>query len=102
MIATGWYRDRDRMRRAVEKADADADAAEKAAGMARTEALDALRASMAGAINATIVEIVAAQQAVVRAAHPDDILLRLTAAEDQAHTALTALPVPDRSAGQAG
>ncbi|HEY1488280.1 MAG TPA: hypothetical protein VGF84_19385, partial [Micromonosporaceae bacterium] len=52
----------------------------------------------AAGINATIVEIVAAQQAVVRAAHPDDVLLRLTAAEDRAHTTLQDLSESPRLA----
>src|SRR5215831_7507949 len=39
-------------------------------------------------LNEVIVESVAAQQAVVRAAHPDDVLLRLRRAEEGAHAAL--------------
>jgi signal transduction histidine kinase len=42
-------------------------------------------------LNEVIVEAVAAQQAVVRAAHPDDVLMRLRRAEDGAHAALSDL-----------
>jgi acyl-CoA reductase-like NAD-dependent aldehyde dehydrogenase len=47
--------------------------------------------AMAEAVNSVIVEIVAAQQAVVRSAYPDDILTRLRAAEDHAHGSLEEL-----------
>ena len=92
LLATISHLDIRRLRRESERAKADADAAERSAGVARAEALGAAQKSMAEEINAAIVEIVAARQAVVRAAHPDDVLLRLTAAEDQAYAALQSVP----------
>jgi hypothetical protein len=94
LMATAASWDLLRLRRLLASAKTDADAAAETATLAHTRALDALRESMTGAVNATIVEIVAAQQAVVRAAHPDDVLHRLTAAEDSAHAALTATVPP--------
>jgi hypothetical protein len=104
IIAANW--NLLRLRRMVTSAKTDAATAAEIAELAHTQALDAIRESMAASINATIVEIVAAQQAVVRAAHPDDILLRLTSAEDSAHAALTAtapeLAKIGATAGQSG
>jgi hypothetical protein len=106
LIATGLGLDLLRFQRRLASTKTDAATAAETAALTQTQALDALRESMAASINATIVEIVAAQQAVVRAAHPDDILLRLTAAEDSAHTALTAtapeLAKVGATAGQSG
>lgn len=47
--------------------------------------------AVATGLNDVIVETVAAQQAIVREAHADDILLRLRRAEDGAHGALADL-----------
>lgn len=47
--------------------------------------------AVAAGLNDVIVETVAAQQGIVRAAHSDDILLRLRRAEDGAHGALADL-----------
>ncbi|HEY2794112.1 MAG TPA: hypothetical protein VGJ28_17235 [Micromonosporaceae bacterium] len=69
---------------------------------ARAEALAAVQNDLTGELNGTIVEIVAAQQAVVRAAHPDDVLLRLTAAEDSAHSSLQGLSAITAGLGTAG
>jgi hypothetical protein len=44
--------------------------------------------AVTAALNEVIVEAVAAQQAIVRSAHADDVLLRLRRAEDGAHAAL--------------
>jgi hypothetical protein len=54
----------------------------------RARALRARAATATEAVNAAIVEIVATQQALVRQAHPDDILVRMRAAEDAAYSSL--------------
>ncbi|HKD98418.1 MAG TPA: histidine kinase [Micromonosporaceae bacterium] len=50
-----------------------------------------LQDALTAGLNEVIVETVAAQQAVVRAAHADDVLLRLRNAEEGAHTAMADL-----------
>jgi hypothetical protein len=70
---------------------------------ARAEAVRAAHVAVKGAVNEIIVEIVAAQQAIVRTAYPDDILVRLHAAEDNAHGSLDVIEQAagalDQSAG---
>jgi hypothetical protein len=67
----------------------EADAAERATIAAeRARMLRARAATATDAVNAAIVEIVAAEQAVVRQAHPDDVLMRMRGAEDGAYAAL--------------
>jgi signal transduction histidine kinase len=61
---------------------ADGDLSARRLAVART-----LADTVAGGLSAVIVETVAAQQALVRDAHPDDALLRMRAAEEHAHTA---------------
>ena len=65
--------------------------AEEAATATRAENDAKARVVVTEAIHAIVVEVVAAQQAVVRGAFADDILTRLTAADDNAHTALETL-----------
>ena len=82
-------------RAAAARADRVAAAAREAAFeaqvAARAESVRAAHVSVQDAVNEIIVEIVAAQQAIVREAYPDDILLRLRAAEDNAHASLEIL-----------
>jgi len=66
-------------------------AAESAAALEHARAAGEVRAVIEAGINSTIVEVVAAQQAVVRSAYADDILTRLNAADESAHAALTSL-----------
>jgi hypothetical protein len=60
---------------------AESELSERRLAVART-----LADSVAGGLSTVIVETVAAQQALVRDAHPDDALLRMRAAEEHAHT----------------
>jgi hypothetical protein len=46
---------------------------------------------LSGELAGVIVETVAAQQALVRGAHPDDVLVRMRAAEEHGHTATAGL-----------
>jgi hypothetical protein len=57
----------------------------------RTRIARELYDAVATGLNDVIVETVAAQQAIVREAHADDVLLRLRRAEDGAHAALADL-----------
>ena len=68
-----------------------AHAAENAAELEHARAAGEVRAAVEAGINSTIVEVVAAQQAVVRSAYADDILTRLSAADESAHAALGSL-----------
>jgi hypothetical protein len=95
LVSVRRRRERVRAARAVQQdavlaAEADAEAARVAAAW-RARSLADARDVIAARITTTIVEVVAAQQALVRSAHPDDILIRLTAADDAAHAALTTL-----------
>jgi Tfp pilus assembly protein FimT len=65
------------------------DAAAAAVEQARVAA--EVHASITESIHTIVVEVVAAQQAVVRGAYGDDILTRLTGADDNAHDALASL-----------
>jgi hypothetical protein len=69
-------------------ADESAAAERATIAAARARALRARAATATEAVNAAIVEIVATQQALVRQAHPDDILIRMRAAEDAAYSSL--------------
>jgi signal transduction histidine kinase len=68
-----------------------ADAAAAAAATERSRIAAEIHATITERIHAVVVEVVAAQQAVVRAAFVDDILTRLSAADDNAHAALACL-----------
>lgn len=57
----------------------------------RAESARRVRDTLAAAINDAIVHTVGARQALVRGAHPDDVLSRLQAAEDSAREALSDL-----------
>lgn len=89
LIAMVWARAGARRARVIA---ANADRAREAAHIAELASLGAVvrakHAAVADSVNEAIVEIVAAQQAIVRAAYPDDILVRLRAAEDNAHTSM--------------
>jgi len=61
---------------------ADPELAARRLAVART-----LADTVAGSLSLVIVEAVAAQQALVRDAHPDDALMRMRAAEEHAHNA---------------
>lgn len=86
---------------AVANAEETAREAALAVTLAGESALAAAQETIANGLNATIVEVVAARQAVVRQAHPDDVMLRLTAAEDNAYEAITALDRLGAAAGAA-
>jgi hypothetical protein len=73
------------------RAAASAAAAEESAAAERARVAAEVRATIAGNIHAIVVEVVAAHQAVVRNAYSDDILTRLTSADDSAHAALASL-----------
>ncbi len=75
--------------RLAEAAEAQAEA--ERAESERAETVRRLREALAAEINDSIVHTIGAAQAVVRGAHPDDVLTRLHAAEDSAREALTRL-----------
>jgi hypothetical protein len=78
-------------RRARERAFEEAEAARQQAEAARVAAAQHAREVLAAQINEAIVHTIGAQQALVRGAHPDDVLQRLQAAEDSAREALSDL-----------
>jgi hypothetical protein len=78
-------------RRARERALEEADAARHQAEAERAVAAQHAREVLAAQINEAIVHTIGAQQALVRGAHPDDVLQRLQAAEDSAREALSDL-----------
>jgi signal transduction histidine kinase len=65
--------------------------AEEAAASERARVAAEIHATIHECIHAIVVEVVAAQQAVVRGAYGDDILTRLNSADESAHTALGSL-----------
>jgi hypothetical protein len=78
-------------RRAKERAQEEAEAAHRQAEAERAAAEQRAHEVLAAQINEAIVHTIGAQQALVRGAHPDDVLQRLQAAEDSAREALSDL-----------
>ena len=88
VVATLRQHAMQRLRREAAQAAVVRRAAEQAADAARAAETTALRSALVAEVNAIIVEVVAVGQGVVRAAHPDDVLLRVNAADDAAHALL--------------
>ncbi len=65
--------------------------ADETAANERARVAADLHATITERIHAIVVEVVAAQQAVVRGAYGDDILTRLSGADESAHAALASL-----------
>ena len=74
---------------AQRKAPADKPSPEPVTPMSarRWQVVRQLADTVTAGLNSVIVESVAAQQALVREAHPDDVIVRMQAAEEHAHTA---------------